>query len=129
MSSAGGGKTGAYTMGAALLMLAACVHPLAPEPITETREQLYSEVIACSGLPTRPMPAIYTIPPEEMPCCAGLWTPGGIYLADSPEGRATFTLRHELLHHLLEGDPHHQHPAWQACGLTPSEQPIVLVLR
>ncbi|NNM33854.1 MAG: hypothetical protein HKO53_12345 [Gemmatimonadetes bacterium] len=29
------------------------------------------------------------------------------------------TVRHEMLHDLLRGDPDHRSPTWEACGLAP----------
>lgn len=117
-----------YAVTMAVLLLS-CAHPLEPEPVLPRHEQLYAEVVSCAGLAPRPMPKVYIVPASEMPCCIGAWTPGGIYLADSPEGRSTFTIRHELLHHLLQGDAGHQHEAWKSCGLQPDAQPIVLQLQ
>lgn len=126
-------------MGAlALLLLAGCVSPVAPDEPRLERPGLYASVVACSGLPARPEPPVYLLPADPVtggfecasePGCLGIWTTDGIYVADSPRGRSDFTVRHEMLHHLLEGDPAHASPTWAACDLEPGDAPVVLVLR
>ena len=49
----------------------------------------------------------------------GLWEPPHDITVLSGLEEDERTVRHEMLHDLLRGDPGHQSPSWEACGLEP----------
>lgn len=47
----------------------------------------------------------------------GLWSPPHQIFVVRGFQDNEFTVRHEMLHDLLRGDPDHASPAWETCGL------------
>jgi hypothetical protein len=50
----------------------------------------------------------------------GVWTPPHQVILVRGYEESEITVRHEMLHDLLDGDSEHVSPQWDACGLIPS---------
>ena len=109
----------------------ACLDPFAPPVGTSKLEPpslypvLWQSVEDCSGLSGAFSRVRWFVVPESpFPCgelrCAGLWKSkhdvylGATFVNDSLD--RYFTVRHEMLHDLLQGGYHHP-PVFERCGL------------
>lgn len=76
------------------------------------------------GQATESSAVIVNLCPEAPGGCAGRWDPPhDVYLnrwyALYDQASNFWTVRHEMLHDLLQGDPSHTSPSWKACRLAP----------
>ena len=93
--------------------------PLEPLPVYT---EWWAENESCSGR-TADMGRIawYTatsIVGDEI-VARGVWTPPHEIILVRGYEDEEITVRHEMLHDLLDGDPEHTSPLWTSCGLIP----------
>ena len=114
--------------GLLLLALAACDftglstrvtgrQPFTPPPVYG---EWWAETESCSGA-TGDLAAIdwylATGISSDAVSAFGLWLPPHEIVLVRGFEDSRFTVRHEMLHDLLRGDPEHEDPAWTRCGL------------